>query len=169
MKDVRETVIIDAPAGDVFAALRGHFELYLSQLPGVSVAGMVEMDDSDAHDRRIVVDWEMIDPAPDIGGRQIPDIMPNRWRMYSIWSQERLKCDWRIQTFCSGSMIQIFGVLCFEDGGDGAARCSLAGMFSLDVPEPVADELECYLLANILAKDFLLNEDAIMRLIEITG
>lgn len=164
--DIRETDYFDAPRALVFATLRDRYQDYLRYVPIVASVRLVEEEILDSTRRRAVTEWEGRTNIPStVKSRLRPEMI--RWRIHSLWDEERWSNDWRMETFHFKDVFECFGTIRFEEDGV-RTRCTLAALFHIDVPllGPIAEK---FIIKNILNKSLMLNNEAVRRLLAEEG
>ena len=160
--DIHEIDCYDAPRPAVFYTLRDRYQEYLRHIPLVSSVELVESEELDPARLRTITEWR--------GNAYIPSAYRNkvkpemiRWRIHSLWDEERWINDWRMETFHFESIFECYGTLRFEEEG-ARTRCTLAAIFHIDVPV-IGPVVEKYVIKNILNKSLMINGRAVRKLL----
>lgn len=161
--DIKETDFFDAPRTVVFSTIRDRYEDYLKYAPVVESVRMIEKEELGPGRTRTVTEWEGKARIPATVKQHLkPEMI--RWRIHSLWDEERWTSDWKMETFHFENIFECYGTIRFEESGSERTRCTLAVMFHIDVPilGPLAEK---YIIKNILNKNLMLNNNAIKKLL----
>jgi hypothetical protein len=161
--EIREIDIFDAPRPLVFSTLRDRYQDYLRYVPAVASVKLVESEEIDALRIRNVTEWEGKANIPaNVRNHLRPDMI--RWRIYSLWDEERWTNEWRLETFHFNDILECRGTLRFEEDC-GRTRCTLSAVFRIDVPllGPLAEK---FIVRNFLNKSLVVNNKAVRRLLD---